>query len=327
MDEPVIKGNSIWPWVEPAAGVQFADDGAGAAAFAWPKISIVTPNYNYADLVETTIRSVTLQQYPNLEYIVIDDGSTDASVDRIERHRSRLAYFEHQPNQGQYPAINKGFSHATGEVFGWINSDDIYLPWTLRAVGTIFARHPEVQWIIGHPSRIHDGTVHAIGKLTPYPRDLIREGFFHGGPGGVGWIQQESCFWRRGLWEKAGPLRTDLRYAADYELWTRFARHAELYATTTLLGGFSVRGRQNRSIANRGKYLDEVNQVFASLGGAGGSRQAKLRQALAAFERVKGVPGLRGAVRRLLGLTAHQGPVMKWDFDQAAYQVNYKAFF
>ena len=321
-----VKGNSIWPWVDPLAGVSH-DDATPAGAPPWPKISIVTPNFNYGDLVETTIRSVLVQGYPNLEYIVIDDGSTDHSVDVIRRYESQLAYFEHQENQGQYPAINKGFSHATGDVLGWINSDDLYLPWTLRAVGTIFARHPEVDWVTGHPCRIHDGTIHAMGKLTPYPRDFIRDGFFHGGPGGVGWIQQESCFWRRSLWEKAGPLRTDLRYAADYELWTRFARHAELYAASTVLGGFSVRGAQNRSIANRGRYLDEVNQVFATVGAAAGSQQAELRRAIKALDRVKRVPGLRGAVWRMMGLRRLHGPVMKWDFDAAVYRISNKSFF
>ena len=166
-----------------------------------------------------------------------------------------------------------------------------------------------------------------MGQLNPYPRDLIREGFFHGGTGGVGWIQQESCFWRRQLWQKAGPLRTDLRYAADYELWTRFADHAELYAASTLLGGFSVRGKQNRSIANRGKYLDEVKQASKALGQRPGSRQAELRHALSAFNRVKNVPGVRGAMRRLLGLKKLQGPLMRWDFDEAMYRVVYKPFF
>lgn len=326
MEQHVIKANSVWPWVEPLADLRDGAEGPGPG-LAWPKISIVTPNYNYADLIEATIRSILVQRYPDLEYIVIDDGSTDRSVEVVEPYRAQLAYFEHHANQGQYPTINKGFAHASGDVLGWINSDDIYLPWTLRAVGTIFARHPEVDWVIGHPSRIHDGTIHAMGKLTPYPRELIREGFFHGGPGGVGWIQQESCFWRRTLWEKSGPLRTDLRYAADYELWTRFARHADLYATTTVLGGFSVRGNQNRSIANRGKYMDEVNQAIARIGAAAGSRQAKIRTALDALERVKRVPGLRGTVRRVARLTEFRGPVMKWDFDEAVYHISQRPFF
>ena len=324
--EHSIKGNSVWPWLEPLEGSRDASPGPGPG-LAWPKISIVTPNYNYADLIEATIRSILVQRYPNLEYIVIDDGSADRSVEIVERYRPQLAYFEHQKNAGQYPTINKGFSRATGEVLGWINSDDIYLPWTLRAVGAIFARHPEVDWVIGHPSRIHDGTVHAMGKLMPYPRELIREGFGHGGPGGVGWIQQESCFWRRSLWEKAGPLRTDLRYAADYELWTRFAKHADLYAASTLLGGFSVRGQQNRSIANRGKYMDEVNKVAAELGAAAGSTRPKIERALAALEKVKKVPGVRGTVRRAMGLTAFRGPVMKWDFDEGAYRISQKTLF
>ena len=323
-----VKGNSIWPWVDPIPGLRRDDDAPGSGhAPPWPKISIVTPNYNYGQLVECTIRSVFAQQYPNLEYIVIDDGSTDDSVARIEPYRSQLAHFEHQENRGQYPAINKGFEHATGEIFGWINSDDVYLPWTLRAVGTLFARHPDVDWVIGHPCKIHDGTVHSVAPLTPYPHDLIREGFFHGGPGGVGWIQQESCFWRRRLWEKAGPLNTALRYAADYELWTRFAKHAELYAASTLWGGFSVRGKQNRSIANRVRYLDEVTQAAEAIGTQPGSRRTELGHALAAFNRVKNIPGVRGALRRLLGLTKLQGPVMKWDFDEAMYRVTYKSLF
>jgi hypothetical protein len=324
--EHVIRCNSVWPWVEPLANLGDASDGPAPGA-AWPKISIVTPNYNYADLIEATIRSIVVQRYPNLEYIVIDDGSTDRSVEVIEQYRAHLACFEHHANQGQYPTINKGFTHATGEIFGWINSDDIYLPWTLRAIGTIFARHPEVQWVIGHPSRIHDGTIHAMGKLTPYPRELIREGFFHGGPGGVGWIQQESCFWRRSLWQKAGPLRTDMRYAADYELWTRFAQHADLYATTTVLGGFSVRGQQNRSIANRDKYLVEVRAAMDRIGAAPGSTQSKIRKSLDTLERVKRIPGLRGTVRRATGLTGFRGPVMKWDFDDGGYRISQKSFF
>jgi hypothetical protein len=324
--EHLIRGNSVWPWVQPLADLRDATDGP-ASGVAWPKISIVTPNYNYADLIEATIRSIVVQRYPSLEYIVIDDGSTDRSIEVIERYRPHLAYFEHHANQGQYPTINKGFTHATGEILGWINSDDVYLPWTLRAVATIFARHPEVQWVVGHPSRIHDGTIHAMGKLTPYPRELIREGFFHGGPGGVGWIQQESCFWRRSLWEKAGPLRTDMRYAADYELWTRFAQHADLYATSTVLGGFSVRGQQNRSIANRDKYLVEVQAAMDRIGAAPGSTQAKIRKSLDRLERVKRVPGLRGTVRRAMGLTEFRGPVMKWDFDAGAYHISQKSFF
>lgn len=325
-----IKGSSVWPWVEATAG--FADAAPPAGAAAWPKISIVTPNYNYADLIETTLRSVLVQNYPNLEYIVIDDGSTDASVDIIRKYGAQLGHWEHHANQGQYSTINKGFARATGEICGWINSDDIYLPWTLRSVGAVFAQFPEVDWIIGHPSRIQDGTVHAVGKLVPYPRELLRAGLFHGGPGGLGWIQQESCFWRRSLWEKAGGLRPEFRYAADYELWTRFAEHADLYAVTTLLGGFTVRGNQNRSIANRERYLAEVkNAQDAIAARAGNARNdaglTKAVGSISRFQKVEKVRGLNRFAKRLLSLKKYRGPVLKWDFDQSTYRKVLVPFF
>lgn len=322
---PVTRGHSVWPWVEPVSALPGRTPGGGR----WPKISIVTPNYNYADLLETTLRSVLMQDYPELEYVVIDDGSTDASVDIIRRYDDLLGHWETHANVGQYATINKGFRQASGEIFGWINSDDVYLPWTLRTVGAIFAKHPEVQWIVGLPSRLQDGVVHLVGKLIPYPRDLIRAGYFHGDKGGLGWIQQESCFWRRELWEKAGGLRPDYCYAADFELWTRFARHADLYAVSTLLGGFTHRSSQNRSIANRDKYLAEVHQARQSIAaGAGADRDLRdLLLTLARFERMGQVRGLRRLAKRLLSMDQFRGPVMKWDFYQARYAVESVPYF
>ena len=194
-----IQGLSVWPWLDPR------DDLTGSPLLEnnnWPRISIVTPNCNYGHLIEMTMRSVILQSYPNLEYIVIDDGSTDNSVEVIERYSSKLAYFEHQPNQGQYPTINKGFSRATGDICAWLNSDDIYLPWTLRTVATIFSLFPNVHWIVGRLTQIQDGVVHGVGPYRSFPRAMIRAGLFHELGGGYGYIQQESCFWRRSLWRK-----------------------------------------------------------------------------------------------------------------------------
>src|SRR5688500_4321433 len=107
---------SVWPWVEPVPGLSLAPSPAPEAPGGrWPKVSIVTPNYNYAGLIEGTLRSVLNQGYPDLEYIVIDDGSTDDSVDVIRRYGDRLAHWEQHPNQGQYGTINKGMKRATGE--------------------------------------------------------------------------------------------------------------------------------------------------------------------------------------------------------------------
>ena len=150
---------SVWPWVEPISLAAPASL-LLAAGQHWPTISIVTPNYNYGHLIERTMRSVLAQNYPSLEYIVIDDGSTDDSVDIIRRYSDRLAYWTTRPNRGQYASVNEGLSRATGDVCAWIDSDDIQLPWTLRCVGAIFAQFPEVQWIVGHPAVLFDGVVH-----------------------------------------------------------------------------------------------------------------------------------------------------------------------
>jgi hypothetical protein len=311
-DGPVAP-YSVWPWVEPIS--EIADPISRAA---WPKISIVTPNFNYGYLIEATLRSVLMQNYPNLEYIVIDGDSTDDSIKVIRKYESKLGYFEHRQDEGQYHAINKGFSKATGEIFGWLNSDDIYLPWTLTVVGKIFSDFPEVQWITGRPSAIQDGIVQHVHPYPVLPREMIRAGLFHSHPGGFGSIQQESCFWRRGLWEKAGGLREALRYAADFHLWVKFAEFAELYSVSTLLGGFSSRGNDNRSMASADKYAAEIRQVEAELRGDPMSPEAILAKKFTSFTKLKRVFGARVA-RRLLRLPHLEGAVLHWDCDRRRY--------
>jgi glycosyltransferase involved in cell wall biosynthesis len=112
-----------------------------------PKITLVTPNYNYGQFIAAAIESVLNQAYPALEYIVLDDHSTDGSADVIRRYESKLAHWDAGPNPGQYETITRGFQRATGEIFGWLNSDDMQMPWALQAVGDIFATFPDVQWI------------------------------------------------------------------------------------------------------------------------------------------------------------------------------------
>ena len=147
---PILKelpspppGKTDWPWTEES--IQLPDkmpDGS-----SWPKISIVTPSLNQGQFLEETIRSVLLQGYPDLEYIIIDGGSTDDTLKVIQRYESLLAYWISEKDEGMYNAINKGFSIATGEIMAWLNSDDKYTPWALNVIGDIFRKLSEVEWV------------------------------------------------------------------------------------------------------------------------------------------------------------------------------------
>ncbi len=317
-----LTWSSVWPWVEPNGDYS----SVYSTATEWPKISIVTPNYNYAALLEATLRSVVRQKYPNLEYIVIDDGSDDNSVEVIRKYERDLAYWEHQPNRGQYATINKGFSLATGEIFAWLNSDDIYMPWTLHAVAEIFSQYPDVDWIIGAYSNTQNGVIRYTFTSRPIPQEMIRAGCFHEGPHGFGYIQQESCFWRKRLWEKAKPLSLDLRFAADFELWTRFAKYTKLYPVSTLLGGFCMRGDENRSRANRGRYMEEVQSTICQVRSDRSSPEYRLARRLQLYVRLRDSLGTSAALR-LIPVRHLRGPVLRWNSHMSRYDLQEEIFF
>jgi len=212
----------------------------------YPKISIVTPSFNQAEYLEQTIRSVLDQNYPNLEYVIIDGGSTDGSVEIIKKYAHQLTYWVSEKDAGQYDAINKGFSHTTGDIMGWINSSDIYYPWTFSIIAEIFEGHNNIQWISGMPTNLSHGT--APQSITEGNQrnvyDIIN--------GRYKWIQQESVFWKRSLWNKSGgKLDLDVKYAGDFNLWLEFFRHDSLYYVNTILGGFRYHDvRRGRDVNN-----------------------------------------------------------------------------
>jgi len=222
-----------------------------------PKTSIVTPSLDRGEFLEECIDSVLSQNYPNLEYIIMDGGSRDGSVEIIKKYEKYLTYWQSQPDGGHYAAVNAGFSRATGEIMGWLNADDKYHGGAFFKVAAAFEENPEVEWITGRPTAWNrEGKLTDIAKfLPPWSRsDLLNNGWQKYGR----WIQQESTFWKRSLWEKiGGNLNTDLQLAADFELWMRFSRYAQLFGVDALIGGFRSHENQ-RSQLFKNQYLQEV---------------------------------------------------------------------
>jgi glycosyltransferase involved in cell wall biosynthesis len=221
-----------------------------------PKISIVTPSFNQGKFLEETLLSILGQGYPNLEYVVIDGGSSDQSVEIIQKYAPNLHYWHSKSDKGHGDALNQGFIKTSGEIMAWLNSDDKYYPWTLRAVAEIFSTFPEVNWIVGFNSWWNDKGVATNAKRVP-------KNIYDFLIGDFDWIQQESVFWRRGLWEKAGgQINENYKLMVDGELWTRFFLHDDLYIVDCLLGGYRSHGT-NRAHLNYEQCLEEMRTAIA----------------------------------------------------------------
>lgn len=224
----------------------------------YPRICIVTPSFNQGEFLEETIQSVISQNYPNLDYIIIDGGSTDDSVKIIKKYEKYLSYWISEKDAGLYYALQKGFSKSSGEIMGWINSDDLLHRKSLFVLANIFDNNAQVNWIQGHPSMydesgmvvdVHD---HVYSKYHFYLKRYIN-GMF---------VQQESTYWRRSLWEKAGGfISTQYNIAGDFELWVRFFAHELMHYTNALIGGYRVRSTQ-LSRTHHDEYLKECSAII-----------------------------------------------------------------
>lgn len=222
---------------------------------SYPKISIVTPNFNKGRYLEKTILSVLTQDYPNLEYVIIDGGSTDGSVDVIKKYANRLTYWVSEPDDGVYHAVKKGFEHTTGEIMAWIGSDDMYHPNSFFTVAHIFSEFPQVSWLEGAQAHYDEEDRTVAVESGPYLNHLSF--LMHR----YQWIQQESTFWRRGLYEKAGGIKTNYKLAGDFDLWMRFSRCENLYVTNALIGGF--RHSEEQLSNNMNLYVSEADDIIA----------------------------------------------------------------
>ena len=212
-------------------------DDLQARLVQWPRITLVTAVYNGARYIEDTIRSIVSQRYPNLEYFIVDGGSTDGTVEIIRKYESEITGWISEPDKGVYDALNKGFARSTGEIMGWLNASDMLHANALFTVAGVFLSFGEVQWITGRPTLIGEEGWPSVAK------DLRRWSRYRFVAGANRHVQQESTFWRRSLWERAGgACSTEFRAEGDFELWVRFFRSAELYTVDALIGGWRNHG-------------------------------------------------------------------------------------
>jgi glycosyltransferase involved in cell wall biosynthesis len=184
-----------------------------------PLVSIVTPSFNQGRYLEAAIRSVLGQDYPRIEYLVIDGGSTDESLTVLQRYADRLAYWHSRPDRGQAHAVNLGLARATGELLGWLNSDDLLAPGAVWRAVQVFQSQPEIDVVYGRLARIRDD-----GRPVPtptLPKDRVEFGLAH--VVGECIVNQPGAFWRRRIMERVGLLDERLVYSLDYEYWIRMA--------------------------------------------------------------------------------------------------------
>jgi glycosyltransferase involved in cell wall biosynthesis len=228
-----------WPWTEGSS--QLPDTMPNGQP--WPRTSIVTPSYNQAEFVEETIRSVLLQGYPNLEYIIIDGGSTDGSVDVIRQYGPWLTYWVSEPDRGQSHAINKGFQRATGDIMAYLNSDDVYCPGTVElAVSNLVQSGCDILIGAVDVAEVGQEQTTFVKRLSPNEGTGIHlfPIFANGRQGGFRFLQP-GTFWRREIWQRTGEICEQYHYIMDREWCTRaLAEGASVLAVDDVLARFAL---------------------------------------------------------------------------------------
>ena len=250
---PPPPGKTGWPWTEDGVPSSVSL----AAGFVWPRISIVTPSFNQGCFIEETIRSVLLQGCPDLEYIVIDGGSTDDSVAVIRKYAPWISYWVSEKDRGQSHALNKGLERVTGPVFGWLNSDDFYLPGALARAVDLRARHPSaVGWAgatqvidaAGKPTYILDTKVGGATDLAEWAHKAF--------------IPQPSCLFSAEHVRRTGGLNEKLHYTMDIELLIKLAGFGEFAAMPDVITCFRLYAGSKTGEESPGSLVEMVATDF-----------------------------------------------------------------
>ncbi len=221
-----------------------------------PRISIVTPSFNQARYLGRTIDSVLSQDYPNLEYLVIDGGSTDGSVDILRKCDKRVSWIS-EPDRGQSDAINKGLRRSTGEILAYLNSDDLLLPGCLHRIGRFFAEHSEVEWLTGYCTIIGPNGEPARSAIERYKNFLVNH-YSLNLLLIINFISQMSTFWRRSAMERIGEFSTEHHLVMDYDFWLRLASHSAPAILPETLSAFRV----HRDAKGSQRFVRQFQESF-----------------------------------------------------------------
>jgi glycosyltransferase involved in cell wall biosynthesis len=224
-------------------------------------VTIVTPSFNQAKFLEETMLSVLNQQGVEIEYIVVDGGSSDNSREIIARYADRLAWGVSEKDRGQTDALNKGFSRAKGDILAWLNSDDIYQPGAVKTAVDFLAANPDIGMVYGDANFI-DAKGREIGQFPAAQTDYqkLRRGFVH--------IPQQAAFFRADLWRKVAPLDPSFFFAMDYDLWVRLARISKFkYLPGSVWASFRLH-RAGKTILDDDRCWPEMLRVHRRDGGS-----------------------------------------------------------
>lgn len=244
-----------WPWTEGSPPLpDTMPDGS-----PWPRISIVTPSYNQGWFIETAIRSVLLQGYLNVEYLIIDGGSTDNTLDILERYSPWVHYWVMEPDFGQSDAINKGLSRATGTIRNWLNCDDLYYPGAFEIIARAFHERPGAG-LIYFDMDVLDVEANFV-KAYPDTRPWDFETFLHDDM----FIPMPSAFFTQQAWDSAGPLNNSLHYGMDWDLYLRIARQFEICYVPQTVSGLREYP-QTKSASGGLQRLYEIRDMLESHG-------------------------------------------------------------
>ncbi|MBN1937683.1 MAG: glycosyltransferase [Anaerolineae bacterium] len=222
----------------------------------WPRITVITPSYNSGKFIEETITSILNQDYPNLEHIVVDGGSTDGTLDVLRAYRDQIRWIS-EPDRGQSHAINKGLQMATGEILTYLNADDLYEPGALRRVVAFFEDHLEASWVTGK-CRMIDAKGCETQKIFTWYKNLWLRICSYRVLQVMNYLSQPATFWRRKVAEVVGPFREDLYYTMDYDYWLRIGQHFKLTFVDDYLASFRAHVQAKTGVMKEAQFAEDL---------------------------------------------------------------------